>query len=254
MGDWFAVERIDGDTFAISEYGHWEEPHCYLLCGNRSAVLIDTGLGVSDIRKVVDRLTSLPVLVATTHAHWDHIGGHGSFARIAVHAAEQGWLSGSFPLPLQVVKDNLLRAPCDFPADFRPEDYRIYQGAPQIILRDGDNLDLGGRRLVVVHTPGHSPGHCCFHEPERGYLYAGDLIYAGCLDAFYPTTDPQLFWQSVRRIQSLPVRRILPGHHALHIPVSLIGRIEGGFRQLDRAGKLRHGCGIFDFGNFQIHV
>lgn len=59
--------------------------------------------------------------------------------------------------------------------------------------QDGDRFELGSRTLVVVHTPGHSPGHCCFYEPERNYLYSGDLIYKGCLDAFYPTTDLQQF-------------------------------------------------------------
>ena len=54
MGGWFTVEQIDGDTFAISEYKHWEETHCYLLCGKDRAVLIDTGLGVSDIKNIVN--------------------------------------------------------------------------------------------------------------------------------------------------------------------------------------------------------
>ena len=45
MKDWFTVEKIDEDTYAISEYQHWEETHCYLLCGTKRALLIDTGLG-----------------------------------------------------------------------------------------------------------------------------------------------------------------------------------------------------------------
>lgn len=53
VNDWFTIEEIDNDTFAISEYKHWEETHCYLLCGMKKAVLIDTGLGVSDIKKAV---------------------------------------------------------------------------------------------------------------------------------------------------------------------------------------------------------
>ena len=44
MKDWFTVEKIDEDTYAISEYQHWEETHCYLLCGTKRALLIDTGL------------------------------------------------------------------------------------------------------------------------------------------------------------------------------------------------------------------
>ena len=53
MGDWFTIEPLDGDTFAISEYRHWEETHCYLLLGTERALLIDTGLGVADIGAVV---------------------------------------------------------------------------------------------------------------------------------------------------------------------------------------------------------
>ena len=51
MDNWFTIEQIDRDTFSISEYKHWEETHCYLLCGEKYAILIDTGLGVSNIRK-----------------------------------------------------------------------------------------------------------------------------------------------------------------------------------------------------------
>ena len=254
LDNWFAVERIDTDTYAISEYKHWEETHCYLLCGVERAVLIDTGLGVANIREIVDSLTSLPVMVVTTHVHWDHIGGHRYYENIAVHEAEQEWLSVKFPLPLQAVKSNLMRDACDFPKDFAIDDYQIFQGTPQRILQDGDQLDLGNRVLEVIHTPGHSPGHCCFYEPERKYLYSGDLIYSGCLDAFYPTTDPQQFFRSVKKIQVLDVKRIMPGHHQLYIPVDLIDRIEAGFSKLECKGNLEQGKGIFDFGDFQIHL
>ena len=208
--NWFTIEQIDRDTFSISEYKHWEETHCYLLCGEKYAILIDTGLGVSNIRKIVDSLTKLPVMTVTTHVHWDHIGGHKYFDNIAVHEAEKDWLSVRFPIPLQIVKNNLTRLPCDFPRDFDINAYRIFQGIPQRILHDGDFLNLGGREIQVVHTPGHSPGHCCFYEPERNYLYSGDLIYKGSLDAFYPTTDPQLFYQSIKRIRKYNIKKVLP--------------------------------------------
>lgn len=254
MEDWFTVEVIDDNTFAISEYKHWEETHCYLMCGTEKAVLIDTGLGVSNIRSVVDSLTTLPIMAVTTHAHWDHIGGHKYFEDIAVHEAEKEWLSVRFPIPLQVVKRNLMCKPCDFPKDFMLEDYQIFTRTPQYILHDGDYLDLGNRKLMVIHTPGHSPGHCCFYELDREYLFSGDLIYKGCLDAFYPSTDPQLFFQSVRKIQNLSIERILPGHHQLSIPVDLIDRINNGFSKLSDEGKLKQGSGVFDFGDFQIHI
>lgn len=254
MDHWFTVEQIDSQTFAISEYKHWEETHCYLLCGRERAILIDTGLGVSNIKNIVDSLTTLPVMVVTTHAHWDHIGGHQYFEQIAVHAFEKDWLSVKFPLPLQAVISNLTKAPCDFPAEFDPGNYRIFQGTPQTILQDNDWLNLGGRKIRVIHTPGYSPGHCCFYEPERRYLFSGDLIYKGCLYAFYPTTNPQLFYRSVKRLQQYEIVRVLPGHHQLDISVSLINDIENGFKQLEEKGQLKQGEGLFEFGDFQIQI
>lgn len=254
MDDWFTVEKIDSHTFAISEYMHWEETHCYLLCGQERALLIDTGLGVSNIREIIDDLTHLPIMVVSTHAHWDHIGGHRYFDDIAIHEAETEWLSVKFPIPLHAVKRNLTRSPCVFPAEFDINAYQIFRGIPQRILHDGDRLDLGGRKIQVVHTPGHSPGHCCFYELERKYLYSGDLIYKGCLYAFYPTTDPQLFYRSVKRLQGYKITKVLPGHHQLDIPVSLIGEVEAGFGTLERTGRLRQGNGSFEFGSFQIQI
>lgn len=254
MENWFTVEKIDDNTYGISEYKHWEETHCYLLCGTERAVLIDTGLGIGNSRKVVDSLTSLPVLVVTTHVHWDHIGGHKDFDHIAVHKAEREWLSNRFPIPLQAVKRNLTCKPCDFPKEFALDDYRVFKGEADVVFEDGESFDLGDRRLTAIHTPGHSPGHCCFYEADRQYLYSGDLIYKGCLDAFYPTTDPWQFYQSVQRIKKLKVKRVLPAHHQLLISVGMIDEIEEAFSLLARQGNLEQGKGIFDFGDFQIHI
>ena len=281
MTNWFTVEKIDNDTYAISEYNHWEEPHCYLLCGTELAVFVDTGLGVANIREVVEELTKLPIQVVTTHAHWDHIGSHKFFDNIAVHALERAWLEEKFPLPLEVVRQNLMRrskccakcretseepciwrkkvveslgAACVLPEDFCAEIYEVFKGAVHRILYDGDTIDLGNRRLKVIHTPGHSPGHCCFYEEAGGYLFSGDLIYKGCLDAFYPTTDPIAFWKSIQKVQDLKVSSIFPGHHDLNVPVDIISRIEEAFAGLNKRGQLKQGNGVFEFEEFQIHL
>ncbi len=209
------------------------------VCGTEKAVLIDTGLGIANIKEIIDRLTTLPIMIATTHIHWDHIGGHKYFDKIAVYETEKDWLSVKFPIPLQAVKHNLMCKPCEFPPNFNIEDYQIFQGIPQRILRDGDCIDLGNRKLIVIHTPGHSPGHCCFYEPEREYLLSGDLIYSGCLDAFYPTTNPFLFWQSVKKVKSLEIKRLLPSHHQLNVSVGIIERIEKAFSELANKGMLK---------------
>lgn len=63
-----------------------------------------------------------------------------------------------------------------------------------------------------------------------------------------------LFWQSVKKVKSLEIKRILPAHHQLNISVSIIERIENAFSELADKGMLKHGAGIFEFEDFQIHI
>lgn len=251
---WFTIEEVDQSTYAISEYRHWEQTHAYLVIGSDKAALIDTGLGVANISSAVARMTKLPIQVITTHAHWDHIGGHRYYDEISVHQADAKWLSDGFPIPLPVVISNLLKEPCTFPQDFDSQNYSIYQGTPSHVLQDNDIIELGNRQLQVIHTPGHSPGHICLFEKETGYLFSGDLIYKGTLDAFYPSTDPRDFMNSVLKVNSLAVKRVLPAHFSLDVPVSMIAQVSCAFTEIERQDKLKQGSGLFNFNSFSIHL
>lgn len=253
MKEWFTVEQIDPHTHVISEYRHWEETHCYLLEGEEKALLIDTGLGVKDISEIVQTLTAKPVLAVATHVHWDHIGCHGSFSSIGVHELEQSWLK-SFPVPLTAVRSDLIKGYHDFPKGFDPSGFTVFEGTANFILRDGDTIDLGGRIVNVIHTPGHSPGHMCFYEPSKGYLFSGDLLYMGTLFAFYPSTDPTLFASSVEKISAIPVKRLFPGHHELNVSPDLIMQAKSAFDSLKKDKKLYQGSGIHDFGDIKIYI
>ena len=253
MEPWFTVEEIDAETWAISEYGHWEEPHCYLLAGSRRSLLIDAGLGLRPLRGIVRSLTALPVTAIPTHAHWDHIGGLAEFPDFYVHAAEAAWLQGAFPLPPEAVRQELARGGA-LPPGFAADDYAVFQGRPAGLLRGGEVLDLGGRKIQALHTPGHSPGHLCFWEAKRGFLFTGDLIYAGELAAFFPTTDPAAYLASLEQTAALPVRRLLPGHHSLALKPALLTQVRDAFRALDAAGLLRRGSGVFSFGDWSVRL
>ena len=253
MSNWFTIDKIDEHTHIISEYRHWEETHCYLLEGRDRALLIDTGLGICDISREVEALTRLPVAAVATHIHWDHIGGHRYYPDFYAHEAELNWLNGEFPLSRETIREMVLDR-CEAPEDFRIDTYEIFQGTPTRVLRDGDRIDLGGRVLEVLHTPGHSPGHMCFWEAEAGYLFTGDLVYKDVLFAYYPSTDPEAYLQSMERVAALPVKRVFPAHHSLDIQPEILVRIRDAFRALKAEGKLRHGGGRFSYGDFGIWV
>ena len=173
MSDWFTIEKIDNNTYAISEYGHWEKVHSYLLIGKTYALLIDTGLGIGNIKKEVDLLTDLPVKVVTTHVHWDHIGGHSLFNDISVHIDDAEWLKGGIPIRINMIKNNVIKEPFSKipPKEFDINKYNVYTGNPTKLLVDNDIIDIGSRKIKVLHTPGHSPGHICLLDEDRGYLF-----------------------------------------------------------------------------------
>lgn len=251
MSDWFTVDKIASDTYIISEYRHWEETHCYLLNGAERSLLIDTGLGICNIYDEVTKLTDKPITAVATHIHWDHIGGHKFFPDFYVHEEESDWLNGHFPLSNETIREMVVDR-CDLPQGFDVSGYELFQGTPSRILRDNDLIDIGGRTVEVLHTPGHSPGHMCFWEKERGCLFTGDLVYKDTLFAYYPSTDPAAYLESLERLALLPAEKIFPAHHSLDIKPEIIVRMRDALRKLKEEGKLCHGSGTFAYGDWGI--
>lgn len=251
MNNWFTIDQIDKNTYIISEYRHWEETHCYLLNGTEHSLLIDTGLGICNIYDEVIKLTDKPIIAVATHIHWDHIGGHNYFPDFYVHREEVSWLNGQFPLNKKTVREMVVDR-CDLPKGYNIEQYEIFQGMPTKILEDGDKIDIGGRNIQVLHTPGHSPGHMCFWERERNYLFTGDLVYKDTLFAYYPSTEPILYLNSLEKIAVLPVLKVFPAHHSLDIQPEILIRIRDAFRKLKMEGKLHHGSGTFNYGDWAV--
>lgn len=250
-GAWFTIDKVNESTYIISEYRHPEETHCYLLCGSEKALLIDTGLGISNIYDEVIKLTDKPIMVVATHVHWDHIGGHKYFSEFFAHKEEQSWLCGEFPLPRALIQKMLVND-CDLLSGYNLEEYELFQGIPGRLLDDGDIIELGDRSITVIHTPGHSPGHMCFWDEANRFMFTGDLIYKGVLYANYPSTDPQAYLQSVNKVLAYEPTRIFPGHHFLDISAAFIEQVEIALQKLDGDNLLCHGSGRFDFDDWSI--
>ncbi len=251
MSDWFTIDTVDENTYIISEYRHWEETHCYLLNGAERSLLIDTGLGICNIYDEVLKLSSRPVTAVATHIHWDHIGGHKYFPDFYAHQDELDWLGGKFPLSRETIQD-MVTDRCDLPEGFDVNAYSMFQGTPTRVLRDHDTIDLGGRVIEVLHTPGHSPGHMCFWEKATGHLFTGDLVYLDTLLAYYPSTDPEAYLASLEKISTLPVKRVFPGHHSLNVAPQVIVQMRDAFAALKGKGLLRHGAGTFSYGDWAV--
>ncbi|GAB6926855.1 MBL fold metallo-hydrolase [Paenibacillus sp. JCM 10914] len=253
---WFTVSKLDDTTFAISEYGHWEKVHSFLLIGDERAALIDTGLGIDNMKRMTDQLTDLPIMVLTTHVHADHIGSHGQYENIYVHEAEEDWLvSGIKKLSIEQIRKDISRdITRPVPASFNPATYTPYQGQPTGLLRDGDLIKLGGRSLVVYHTPGHSPGHIALFDTSRGYLFTGDLLYDETpVYAFYPTTSPKDLVNSLERIADIDgVKRIFGAHNTIGLDPELLVVVQAAVQELREKDLIRFGTGIHRFDGFSV--
>ncbi|MBT5708694.1 MBL fold metallo-hydrolase [bacterium] len=255
--DWFTIEEIDRKTFSIGEYGQWMKLHSYLFIGSERAALIDTGLGVGNIQTVVASLTTLPITVITTHAHWDHVGNHNLFRDLRIHEAEKPWLEEGYKEEADEIREYLVERPFSRvpPKDFQLAHYNVPRCQPTGLLEDGQQMNLGGRELTFLHTPGHSPGHLCIHEEETGFLVTGDLLYQGTLLAGLSDSNPAAFLESLTRMNQLDrITRLLPGHGRLTIDRTLLKEAEQAFLQLKQKGQLAKGTGLHPFERLVIQL
>ena len=254
---WFTVEPLNKSTFSIGEYGQWMKIHSYLFVGNEKAALVDTGLGVGNIRTIVEAITDLPVHVITTHAHWDHTGGNHLFDSFSAHVLERDWIEDlseryTKKIGKWLAKDPLTKEP---PPGFDIEEFRPFRGKVEHLHADGDVFDLGGRQLEIIHTPGHSPGHVSVYEKERGFLATADLLYQGVLLGGLDYSDPEDYQRSLQRLQNLPnIQKLLPGHGRLDIDNDLLDEAVDAFDELAEKGLLKKESGLHRFKRLKVKL
>src|SRR5215208_1529642 len=180
---------------------HSEAPFLYLLIGRERALLVDTGAAPGDgaaplpLRETVDAAlaraagpggTPADLVVAHSHGHDDHLGNDAQFAG----------------RPATTVVPASLAAVCE-----------------HFALRDWPNgtarVELGGRALLVVPTPGHEEAHVMFYDERTGLLLSGDMLYPGLLTV----RDWPAFRASAARVAALAAAR--PPRHVLGCHVEM---------------------------------
>ena len=120
----------------------------FLLKGTEKALMIDSGMTIRHAKRIAEALTGLPVLLLNTHADGDHTGGNDQFGSCYMHPADE--------------------------AQYR-QDGKTGEVIP---VADGDEIDLGGRILKIIHLPGHTPGSIAVLDVNHRVLISGDPIQA----------------------------------------------------------------------------
>ena len=169
---------------------------------SREGVVIDAG---GDVDRLLARITKLGLSIRyllDTHGHFDHVGGNRAFleatgAKFLIHERDAFLLSMAADAgrSFGVLTEN---SP-------QPDQY----------LTDGMTISFGDQRLKVIHTPGHSPGGCCFYGRSTGVLFTGDTLFNGSVGRTdLPGGSMEVLTRSIReRLAILPEStKVYPGH------------------------------------------
>jgi glyoxylase-like metal-dependent hydrolase (beta-lactamase superfamily II) len=237
---WFEVYRIRPGVFAIYEPHQSEEVISYLVLGANKGVLFDTGMGISNIKNVVDHLTTLPVSVVNSHTHNDHVGDNWRFSDI-------------YGMDTEFTRTNAKGSTEDAQAELAPGeicgnlpagfDAGPYATRPFHIshwLHDKDKIDLGGRTLQVIATPGHTPDSITLLDAKNGLLFTGDTFYPGPIFLYRPETDLDAYVASIKKLAMLipHLQLLLPAHNVAVADPHYLSQVVPAIRQA-RNGKVK---------------
>lgn len=184
--DEVVFRKLDDHTWIGNGHRTYNES-LYLVEGNDRAVLIDAGTRVPGLDKIVAGITSKPVTMILTHGHGDHVGGIGPFPEVWVAQADERMMRNS---------------------------QRNYSGEVKYIT-DGQIIDLGGRKLEAMLTPGHTEGSVTFFDKANHYGFSGDAFGSTNLLVFTYLSNVVASAAKVEKyIKENDIKFLFPGHYS----------------------------------------
>ena len=206
----FTVSEIGERLYGIADVlGN----RAYLVVGERRALLVDTCAGVGDLRACVRNLTDLPVTLALTHGHEDHMMGSYWFDEVHLSPLDGGtrvWdLAEEHTQRIyeQVVAEGMVdeAAPYALRDGVRPR---------ELSVGEGDAFDLGDRTVRAIALPGHTAGSVAYLVEDARILLSGDAV-TPIMCLFFEDSLTIQDWreQTLARMAELPFDVFYTGHH-----------------------------------------
>ncbi len=259
--DWFEVYRIDDDIFAIYEPGQFEEVISFLIIGESFALMFDTGLGIGNIRRVVDQLTDLDVVVLNSHTHYDHIGGNHLFETIYGTGLDYTAARSQGSPPEAVagfLREGWVWKP--LPPGFDAPKFASHAFEIDHFVSEGDVIDVGGRRLEILFTPGHAPDSICLLDRENRQLFTGDTFYLAPLYTHLPGSSFAAYASTAARLAELApdIDTAITSHNVPMVDASYMTALGRAFADIE-AGRaeevtISDGYREFHFDGFSVIV
>lgn len=205
--------------------GKYPYGNSLLVQGAEETLLIDPSLSV------IPRRDALPPIarILNSHSHEDHIAANYLFDQVPWHVHELDRTNLHSLDNMMAMYGYLEEADTAF-RQLLVDQFHFVPRPDALGFADGDVFDLGGCRVLVIHTPGHTRGHCAFHVEPDDVLYLGDIDlssfgpYYG--DAWSCLED---FQRTLRQVRALPARWYATFHH--------VGVIEGRDAFLERIDR-----------------
>ncbi|MBS3651654.1 MBL fold metallo-hydrolase [Pseudaminobacter sp. 19-2017] len=214
---WYGIEACHHNVLRLRET--WIDPYLagniWLVRGSERDLVIDAGTGIVSPRLVIDSMVNKPVLAVACACYYDHAGGLHYFAERGCHRLDADQIANptdeSSVVSTYVSEAMLTALPYD---GFEAANYRMQGAPPTVCFDDGDIIDLGDRRLEVLHVPGVTPGSMVLWEAATGSLFTCDTLYDDpVLERDFAVGDPITFADTLERLRGLPVNTVFAGHY-----------------------------------------
>ena len=232
--DYFKVTKLENNIYRIYEP---KDIYTTVILGSEKALVIDNGHGFGNVRKVIESITDLPLMVVNTHGHLDHAGGNYLFDEVYInfediptyykYEEEKDLMLISYD---KLFKEKGIQM---FPDDFDRESFMKTTTKKFLPLENHQIIDLGGRKLEVIKVPGHTVGHVTFLDYETGILFSGDAVSTTLWLYYDNGITLDMYCGYLEDLKKYPIKGFLPTHIDKILPIEILDILQEVIRERD---------------------
>ena len=232
--DYFKVTKLENNIYRIHEP---KDIYTTVILGNKKALVIDNGHGFGNVRKVIESITDLPLMVVNTHGHLDHAGGNYLFDEVYINFEDiSTYYKYEEEKDLMLISyDKLFKEKGIqmFPDDFDRESFMKTTTKKFLPLENHQIIDLGGRKLEVIKVPGHTVGHVTFLDYETGILFSGDAVSTTLWLYYDNGITLDMYCGYLEDLKKYPIKGFLPTHIDKILPIEILNILQEVIRERD---------------------